>query len=113
MSEHLLAPWSTLGRTVLAAVAVHVAVVALTRLSAARGLARMSSFDVASTVPALATSGISRPERWSQLRLARVHRLDLVRAVVVETTGDVSVITRDGPFDPVLQEGVRGAEADR
>lgn len=173
MSGHLLAPWSTLGLTVVGATAVYVAVIALTRLSGVRALAKMSSFDFAATVAvgstvastalgttalvnglaglaalfvlqhtvavlrrrgllgvvdnapllvladgqvrddALATASMSRSELWAQLRLAGVHRVDLVHAVILETTGDVSVITRDGPFDPVLLEGVRGAEACR
>ena len=53
---------------------------------------------------------LSRSELFSQLRLAGVHRRDQVRAVVMETTGDVSVITTGAPLDPELLEGVRGAE---
>lgn len=49
---------------------------------------------------------VSRSELWSALRLAGVHRRDQVRAVVIETTGDLSVITRDGPFDDELLDGV-------
>jgi uncharacterized membrane protein YcaP (DUF421 family) len=54
---------------------------------------------------------VSEQELWSQLRLAGVHRRVQVRAVVMETTGDMSVITREGPFDPELLRGVRGADA--
>lgn len=53
---------------------------------------------------------VSREELWSQLRLAGVHRLDQVHAVVMETTGDVSVLRTGEGLDPELLEGVRGAE---
>ena len=54
---------------------------------------------------------ISRAELWSQLRQAGICRRDQVRAVVMETTGDISVLRTDQPLDPELLEGVRGAEA--
>ena len=54
---------------------------------------------------------VSRAELWSQLRLAGIHRRDEVHAVVMETTGDISVLRSGAPFDPDLLEGVRGAEA--
>ena len=54
---------------------------------------------------------VSRSELWAQLRLAGVHSRDQVRAVVMETTGDVSVLRNGEPFDAELLEGVRGAEA--
>lgn len=53
---------------------------------------------------------VSREELWSQLRLSGVHRRDQVRAVVMETTGDVSVLRVGAPFDVELMSGVRGAE---
>lgn len=53
---------------------------------------------------------VSRAELWSQLRLAGVRQLADVQAVVMETTGDISVLTTDRPLDAVLLEGVRGAE---
>ena len=58
----------------------------------------------------LAQARVNRAELWAQLRMAGVHHRDEVRAVVMETTGSMSVITRDGPFDEALLEGVRGAE---
>ena len=54
---------------------------------------------------------ISREELRSQLRQAGVQRREQVHAVVLETTGDMSVLTGDGPFDSDLLAGVRGAEA--
>ena len=54
---------------------------------------------------------VSREELWAQLRLAGVHSRDQVKAVVMETTGDLSVLRTGAPFDRELLEGVRGAEA--
>ena len=53
---------------------------------------------------------VSREELWAQLRLAGVHRRDQVAAVVMETTGDVSVLRSGEPLDAELLTGVRGAE---
>ena len=53
---------------------------------------------------------ISREELFGQLRSAGVHRLDQVTAVVLETTGDLSVLTGDAAVDPELLAGVRGHE---
>jgi uncharacterized membrane protein YcaP (DUF421 family) len=53
---------------------------------------------------------VSREELWAQLRLAGVHRRDQVAAVVMETTGDISVLRAGEPFDAELLAGVRGAE---
>ena len=53
---------------------------------------------------------VSREELWSQLRLAGVVQRRQVRAVILETTGDMSILTGDDPFDPELLQGVRGAD---
>ena len=53
---------------------------------------------------------ISRPELYGQLRSAGVHRLADVRAVVLETTGDLSVLIGEQPVDDELLAGVRGSE---
>ena len=53
---------------------------------------------------------ISREELFGQLRSSGVHRLEEVTAVVLETTGDLSVLTGDPSVDPVLLAGVRGSE---
>ena len=53
---------------------------------------------------------LGREELWAQLRLAGVHRRDQVRAVVMETTGDVSVLRAGEPVDDELLRGVRGVE---
>ena len=52
---------------------------------------------------------ISRNELWAQLRLAGVHSREQVQAVIVEPTGEVSVLRAGDPFDDELMEGVRGA----
>ncbi len=46
----------------------------------------------------------------AKLREANVLDQSEIRAVVLETTGDVSVLHGDGPLDPSLLDGVRGAE---
>ena len=169
--DRLGASWQTIGVLVVSAAAVYAAVILLTRLSGARSLAKMSSFDFAATVAvgstvssaALGTapllSGVvvlamlyglqyavarvrragllqgaldnsplvlvadgrvltenldharvSDAELWSQLRSHGVQRLEQVRAVVLETTGDMSVLTGDGGIDAELLSGVRGGE---
>ncbi len=59
---------------------------------------------------ALRQARISREELYGQLRSAGVTRLEQVTAVVLETTGDLSVLTDAPPIDAVLLDGVRGAE---
>lgn len=53
---------------------------------------------------------VSREELYGQLRSSGVHSLEQVHAVVLETTGDLSVLSADRPVDRQLLEGVRGAE---
>lgn len=53
---------------------------------------------------------VSREELWAQLRLAGVHSRSQVHAVVMETTGDMSVLRTGEPFDEELLRGVRGVE---
>ena len=58
---------------------------------------------------ALRESRVTRSDVIAKLREANVLHLDQVRAVVLESTGDVSVLHGDGPVDDVLLEGVRVA----
>ena len=53
---------------------------------------------------------VSREELWAQLRLSGVQRREQVRAVILETTGDMSVLTGEGSIDEELLRGVRGRE---
>lgn len=55
---------------------------------------------------ALATSRVRRSDVYAKLREANALELDRVRAVVLETTGDISVLHGDG-LDGVLLEDVR------
>lgn len=55
----------------------------------------------------LQAARVSRAELWAQLRMAGVHRRADVRAVVMERTGDMSVIRADSPLDQELLDGVR------
>lgn len=169
--ERLGASWTLLAAVLVGTIAVYVAVIALTRLSGVRSLAKMSSFDFAATVAvgsavastalgstplssgllvlsllyalqwavarlrrrgllgglvdnrplvlmagphvveaSLRQAGVSRTEIWAALRQAGVLRRDDVRAVVLETTGDLSVLIGDGQLDEELLDGVRGRE---
>lgn len=62
---------------------------------------------------AMRTAAVTRSDLIAKLREANVLRLDQVRAVVLETTGDISVLHADDgddrPLDDVILEGVRGA----
>lgn len=51
---------------------------------------------------------VTRSDVRAKLREANVLRFDQVHAVVLETTGDISVLHGDGPLDPALLDGVRG-----
>ncbi len=55
---------------------------------------------------------VTAAEIAAKLRAADVSSLSEVRAVVLETTGDVSVITGD-PVEAAILNRVRGGEADR
>lgn len=62
---------------------------------------------------AMRRAAVSRSDLIAKLREANVLRLEQVRAVVMETTGDISVLHADDgderPVDDVILEGVRGA----
>jgi uncharacterized membrane protein YcaP (DUF421 family) len=58
----------------------------------------------------LKAAKMTRADLMAKLREANVLRLDAVRAVVFEQTGDVSVLHGDGEVDPQIMETVR-AEA--
>lgn len=50
---------------------------------------------------------VTRGDVMAKLRAANVSRLDRVKAVVLETTGDISVIHGDDAIDPSIVDGVR------
>lgn len=58
---------------------------------------------------AMASTRVSRANLLEKLRLEGVADIGDVRAVVLETTGDISVI-RGARIDDALMEGVRGAD---
>lgn len=71
----------------------------------------MSGDDVMSDH--LAVAQMTRNDLRAKLRLAGVTRYDQVGAVILEISGDVSVLMRgpdDQPMDPDLFAGVRGRE---
>ncbi len=59
---------------------------------------------------ALAKSRVARSDVIAKLREANALDLSKVRAVVLETTGDISVLHGDH-IDPALLKGVRGTKA--
>lgn len=59
----------------------------------------------------LAAARLTRADLIAKLRGAGVHRLADVDAVVLETTGDVSVLSGGDPIDPAMVEGVVGGAA--
>lgn len=66
-------------------------------------LVRDGEFDVT----AMNASRVTRSDVFAKLREANVLRLEQVRAVVLETTGDISVLHGDGPIDDMLFENVK------
>ncbi|MXO66538.1 DUF421 domain-containing protein [Altericroceibacterium endophyticum] len=58
---------------------------------------------------ALRKSRVDRSDVYAKLREANALELSKVRAVVLETTGDISVLHGDR-LDSVLLDGVRGAD---
>ncbi len=59
---------------------------------------------------ALRSSRVTRYDVMAKLRESNVMQLDQVRAVVLESTGDVSVLYGEGAVDERLLAGVRGFE---
>ncbi len=59
---------------------------------------------------ALARCRVTRSDVIAKLREANVLELAEVRAVVLETTGDISVLHGEAPVDDILLQGVRGAD---
>ena len=62
---------------------------------------------------AMRRTGVTEADIRSKLREANATGLGGVRAVVFESTGDVSVLHGEGPFDDWLLKDVRGAEGER
>ena len=56
---------------------------------------------------ALTKARVTRSDVYAKLRQTNVHRMDEVLAVVLETTGDISVIHGEGPLDAALFDNVR------
>lgn len=58
----------------------------------------------------LTAAGMTRSDLWAKLREANAYQIDKVHAVVVESTGDVSVLharKTDGEPSPEVMDGVR------
>jgi uncharacterized membrane protein YcaP (DUF421 family) len=61
---------------------------------------------------ALTTARVTRSDVYAKLRQANVHTMAQVIAVVLETTGDISVVHGDGRLDAELYDNVRQLDAD-
>jgi uncharacterized membrane protein YcaP (DUF421 family) len=61
---------------------------------------------------ALTKARVTHSDVYAKLRQSNVHRMDQVIAVVLETTGDVSVVHGEGPLDAELYDNVRQLRAD-
>ncbi len=57
--------------------------------------------------PALDASRVTRSDVVAKLREANVLQLDQVRAVILETTGDISVLHGQSTIDDILLDDVR------
>lgn len=135
--EQLGASWTTLAAVVLSGLLTYAAVILLTRLAGALGPAVLYALQylvanlrrrdlllgLVDNRPILLMAGsevlepnlrhapVGLEELWAQLRMAGVHRREQVQAVVMETTGDTSVLRAGQPLDAELMRDVRGAEA--
>jgi uncharacterized membrane protein YcaP (DUF421 family) len=56
---------------------------------------------------AMTKERVTRSDVYARLRRANVHRMDQVIAVVLETTGDISVVHGEGPLDRQLYDNIR------
>jgi uncharacterized membrane protein YcaP (DUF421 family) len=56
---------------------------------------------------ALTKARVTHSDVYAKLRQSNVHRMDQVIAVVLETTGDVSVVHGEGRLDAELYDNVR------
>lgn len=62
---------------------------------------------------ALRSARLTDADLMNKLRTSGVSRMDEVRAVIFETTGDVSVLKGGQPISPELLRGVRGRLRDK
>lgn len=61
----------------------------------------------------LSEARVTENDLIAKLRAANVTSLDQVRAVVFETTGDISVLHGEKPLEPNLLSGVRGVAGEQ
>ncbi|WP_375270364.1 DUF421 domain-containing protein [Sphingomonas sp.] len=98
---------------ILALLATQVALALLRRWRAARRVMEntpvLLMHEGAFIDAALRSTRVSRSDVMAKLRAANVHDLAQVRAVVLETTGDISVL-HGGPVAAALLDDVEGAK---
>lgn len=112
----------TLSGSSLADGAVAAAALLLIQAAVAYGRIRFGASTVVDNQPLLLMAGptmlednmrrarVTADDVRAKLRQANIHRYDQVRYVVLETTGDVSVVHGDGPLEPGILDDVKGAE---
>jgi uncharacterized membrane protein YcaP (DUF421 family) len=61
---------------------------------------------------ALTSERVTRSDVYAKLRQENVHHMDQVIAVVLETTGDISVVHGEGRLDAELYDNVRQLRPD-
>ena len=61
---------------------------------------------------AMTAARVTRSDVYAKMRQANVHRMRDVLAVVLETTGDISVVHGEGPIEAELYDNVRGLRPD-
>ncbi len=61
---------------------------------------------------ALTKARVTHSDVYARLRQSNVHGMDQVIAVVLETTGDISVVHGEGRLDPELYDNVRQLRPD-
>ena len=72
-----------------------------------RGTSGPATVAIGSTLASTAVGSVSLSQGAAGLLVQQLHQ---VHAVVLETTGDLSVLTADRPMDAELLRGVRGAD---
>lgn len=116
MGRAMMGYTPTFGTAVIVLVVLTVLELAFGRLSGRPRLSRMINNRAVCLVAGgrfvtheMKRAHITRTEVLSELRKKGVHSLDEVAAVILERTGDMSVLRAGTPIDPQMIVGVRSA----
>ena len=116
----IVTSWSAVLMVVISTIGIYIALIAYTRMAGLRSFSKMSSFDFAITGSTqnvkqfVTVLPVEDPELINKLREANVTQLSQVYAVIMEATGDISVMHNDSDeheLDDILLKGVRGWES--